>query len=248
MMFCCGFDLHFPVKGDFLISFHITIRIFSFCFSQTSYGYTFCMLLATSCGRFLKFVCPLLILQCTGLSDDSFPFAFPREVQKLKFVISPWPIDSGWLSVHQLSAKARSLCHGKGIQGTSHGVEQVCVGVRHTQYWRRPWAMEGGSVGKAFWQLMVRPPDGVRHAVSRICIPLIRSESWLLFFQPLPIPQLCILQLSTLDRVREIQGPAQLGRPETNTLSLSSVQKSCAEWCSLGHGLCCHVGRMRWVK
>lgn len=63
--------------------------------------------------------------------------------------------------------------------------------------------MQGGSMGKAFWQLMVRPPNGVRHAVSRICIPLIRSESWLLFFQPLPIPQLCILQLSTLDRVRE---------------------------------------------
>ena len=70
----------------------------SFCFSQTSYGYTFLVLFAPSCGRFLG-LCALLTLQCTGLSDGCAPLAFPRDVQTLKFVISPWPVDAGWLSV-----------------------------------------------------------------------------------------------------------------------------------------------------
>ena len=103
----------------------------SFCFSQTSYGYTFSVHFAPSCGRFLG-LCALLTLQCTGLSDGCAPLAFPRDVQTLKFVISPWPVDAGWLSVPQLSARARSLCRGEGVQGTSPGVEQVCGGEAHT--------------------------------------------------------------------------------------------------------------------
>lgn len=87
-----------------------------------------------------------------------------------------WPTDSVQHSVHAywLSAKAFSCYHQKHVQGADHKVGK-CVCVAPSVLWAgcgNPW---------------VRHPS-IHDAVSRICIPLVPFESWLLFSQPLTAP------------------------------------------------------------
>ena len=63
-------------------------------------GYAYSTFLVASCGRILKLICLLSILQCTRPEADRLPFAFPRIELKLEFVVSPWPADLGHLSTH----------------------------------------------------------------------------------------------------------------------------------------------------
>lgn len=63
-------------------------------FSQTSYGYIRSILLAFSCGRILKLVWILWILQNIRPCADSLSFVFPKVALQLNIVVSLWPTDS----------------------------------------------------------------------------------------------------------------------------------------------------------
>lgn len=66
--------------------------------SQTFYGYACSTSFSfSSCGRILK---PLCLLQHPRPGTSSLPFAFPRAVLKLKFVVSLWLTVTVWLSVY----------------------------------------------------------------------------------------------------------------------------------------------------
>ena len=58
------------------------------------------MLLVPSCGRILKLVWLLIILQCIRPVVGCRPFVFLKEILQLNFMLSPLPTDHDLLSVN----------------------------------------------------------------------------------------------------------------------------------------------------
>ena len=105
------------------------------CQSETFpdlYGYTATILVAPPCGRIFKLVCLPLILRYTRPGADSLHIVCPSSELKLKFVVSPWPADSGWLSTcaQKPSAKGHTHHHQECAQRDGHRVA-VWVGEVH---------------------------------------------------------------------------------------------------------------------
>ena len=72
------------------------------------------------------------ILRYTRPGADSLHFVCPSSELKLKFVVSPWPVDSGWLSTcaQKPSAKGHTHHHQECAQRDGHSVA-VWVGEVH---------------------------------------------------------------------------------------------------------------------
>ena len=121
--------------------------------SEAFCRYTCSKFLVPSCGRILKLVCLLLILQHTRLGDDSLPFVSPKVALEFKLAVSPWPTDSGQLSaqVHYPFAKACSCCY--------------------------QWTSQGDSLTRCPQWPMGGLLDGLYDTVSRIYIPLMPPKS-----------------------------------------------------------------------
>lgn len=108
--------------------------------SQTFYGYTCSLLLAPSCGRILKLVWILLILQHNrSWRADSHRLLFPRMARKLKFAVSPLPrvwvaFYTHSLAIYQYSSSLPlGICTGSRPQGGSVNEVHEVLGVPVSQ-------------------------------------------------------------------------------------------------------------------
>ena len=88
------------------------------------------MILAPSCGKILKLVCLLSLLQCSEPSADSLPFAFPGAELKVKFVVSSGlQIWAGFLHTLSSHLPKLGLANWEHPEGAGH--RRGGVWVRH---------------------------------------------------------------------------------------------------------------------
>ena len=135
--------------------------------SEIFYGYACSKLLASRCGRILKFVCLLPVLQHTRPGVDNLPFAFACG---LSLACKLGQLSA---SAHWPSAKAHSLHHQEHAQSQPRG--GVFVG--ETQgVLGMPLGQLGEFLARCSQQLITELLHGVCKGITRIHTPLISSR------------------------------------------------------------------------